>query len=154
MKLKSFILSCAIVLCIFCGCTAKENTDKNVSENKTDTKIQQIMEIVSQQEGTGYKLVQPDRSDLQMIPCDLEYILSMFQEDYDCTKDNIYDYLFKYNQLDYVYPNYLDEVVFESEPLQNSEWGSSRWYLLDVPQKDPLGKFPQIPPGCHPWHRR
>jgi len=122
-----------------------DSVDNLDNVESVDRQVQQIQEFVLQQEENDYKLVQPDRGELQMIPCDLEYILSMFHEDYDCTKDNIYDYLFHCNHLDYVYPNYLDTVVFESEPLQESKWGSSRWYLLDVPQKDPLGKFPEIP---------
>ena len=175
MKFKLFVLSLAVVLCIFCGCTVKESTDWKVTDNNVDlqqvsevenivepvesdennekvenvdnvdTQIQQITEYLLRQENPDYKLVQPDRSELQMIPCDLNVILSFFHNDYDCTEDDIYNYLFKYNWLDCVYPNYLDTVVFESEPLRDSEWGSSRWYLLDVPQKDPLGKFPQIP---------
>jgi len=169
MTYKTFALSLAVVLCIFSGCTVKESTDRNVTNNNVDLQqingdeniveplqidennenvdiqVEQIQKFVLKQEEADYKLVQPNLGELQMITSDLDYILSMFHNDYDCTKDNIYDYLFRYNHLDYVYPNYLDTVVFTSEPLQESEWGNMRWYLLEVPQKDTLGKFPEIP---------
>lgn len=145
MKFKLFALSLVAAFCIFSGCTPKENTDRNITENKSDARTQQISEYLLKQENTDYKLVKPDRGELQMISSDLESILSFFHNDYDCTKDNIYDYMFKYNQLDYVYPNYLDTVVFNSQPLRDAESGCSRWYLPAVPQKDPLGKFPEIP---------
>ena len=146
MKLKLFTLFLIVALCIFSGCTAEptRSNENNEIVGDVDTQTQQITEYISQQETFDYKLVEPDQSELQMIPCDLDYILSMFHKDYDCTKDNIYDYLFSYNELDFVYPNHND-VVFESEPLQESELGSRRWYLLEIPQKDPLGRFPEIP---------
>ncbi|MBP3579806.1 MAG: hypothetical protein J6K12_01020 [Clostridia bacterium] len=155
MQLKLFILL-TFVLCIFSGCTAKENVKQNITANhddlqqvgeveNDDTQIQQIMEYLLQQESLDYKLVQPDISDLQMITSDLDYILSMFHNDYDCTKDNIYDYLFSYNHLDYVYPNYFRDITFVSEPLQPAELSYMRWSLYEVPKKDPLGRFPEIP---------
>lgn len=167
MKFKLSVLSLTIVLFIFCACTEKEISMQNIpddndvlrkinqsendikpvetgeSKENVDTHIQQIAEYFSQQENPSYKLVQPECGELQMIPSDLEYILSFFHDDYDCTKDNIYNYLFSYNRLNCVYPNDYDKV-FVSQPLQDSEWGSMKWYLLDVPQKDPLGKFPEI----------
>lgn len=121
-----------------------ENNEKVDNVENVDPKVQQISEFVLQQEETDYKLVQPDWSDLQTLSYDLLHILSFFHSDYDCTKDNIYDYLFQYNHLDSVYPN-DDDVVFVSEPLQDSKWDYMRWSLYDVPQKDPLGKFPEIP---------
>ncbi len=172
MKFKLFVLSLTVVLCIFCGCTVKENSKQNVTYNNdasqqvgevenivepvendennknvdnVDTQIQQIMEYLLRQENPDYKLVQPEWNELQMIPCDLNYILSMFHNDYDCTKDNIYDYLFHYNHIDYVYPQcdyYFEKYV--SKPLEYSETGYRYWYLLGVPEQDPLEKFPEI----------
>lgn len=121
-----------------------ENNEKVDNVENVDPQVQQILGMVLQQEETDYKLVQPDWSDLQTISYDLLHILSFFHSDYDCTKDDIYDYLFHYNHLDCVYPN-DDDVVFVSEPLQDSKWDYMRWSLYDVPQKDPLGKFPKIP---------
>lgn len=167
MKFKSLLLSFAVVLCTFSACTAKESTDdRNVTHDNVDS--QQVSEVENtiepmqsdennqnfdivdnadlkvQQEGIDYGLVQPERSDLQTISYDLLDILSFFHDDYDCTKDDIYDYLFSHNHLECVYPN-DDDVVFVSEPLQDSKWDYMRWSLYDVPQKDPLGKFPEIP---------
>lgn len=148
MKFKLFISFLVVFFCMLSGCTVKEdeikNTDNIDSVDVCDIQIQQIVQTVLQKEKHDYKLVQPEPSELQMITSELDYILSMFHEDYDCTKDNIYDYLFSYNELGFVYPN-INRVVFESEPLQESEWGSMRWCLLEVPQKDPLGRFPKIP---------
>jgi len=89
MRFKLFALSLVAAFCIFSGCTPKENTDRNTTENKPDARTQQISEYLLKQENTDYKLVKPDRGELQMIPCDLEYILSFFHNDYDFTKDNI-----------------------------------------------------------------
>ena len=143
MNFKWFILFLAFVLFIFSGCTVAVNENDETVDN-TDTQIQQITEYIFRQENLDYKLVQPNRGELQAIPYDLLDILSFFHDDYDCTKDNIYDYLFSNNRLECVYPN-DDDVVFVSEPLQDSEWDYMRWSLYDVPQKDPLGKFPEIP---------
>ena len=154
MKFKTLILSLAVVLCIFFGCTEKKDevitsndtAKTNVSTVSTEEQqIQQIMQIVSEQEKLGYKLIEPQWDDFQLIPNDLDYILSMFQSDYDCTKDDIYDYLFSYNHLDYVYPNYFRDITFVSEPLQPTEPSYMRWSLYEVPQRDPLERFPDIP---------
>ncbi len=168
MKFKLLVLSLAIVLFLFCACTAKEISKQNITDDNyashqinqsenvikpvqtsdgkenIDNHIQQIAEYFLQQENPDYKLVQPNSDELQMISSDLEYILSFFHNDYDCINDNIYNYLFGYNHLNCVYPNNYNKV-FLSEPLQDSEWGYMRWSLYDVPQKDPLGKFPEIP---------
>ena len=168
MKVELSVLFLAIVLCIFCACTKSEISNQKVtgdnavlhqtnqsanvtnfeetgkSEENVDTHIQQITEYLSHQEDVDYKLVKPEHSELQMIPFALEYILMFFHNDYNCTKDNIYDFLFRYNHLNCVYPNDYDKS-FVSQPLEDSEWGIMRWCILDVPQKDPLGKFPEIP---------
>lgn len=143
MNFKWFILFLAFVLFIFSGCTVAVNENDETVDN-TDTQIQQITEYIFRQDNLDYKLVQPNRGELQAISYDLLDILSFFHDDYDCTKDNIYDYLFSHNRLGCVYPN-DDDVIFVSKPLQDSEWDYMRWSLYDVPQKDPLGKFPEIP---------
>lgn len=150
MNFKPLMVFAVVVLYIFSGCTEKKNTDPSINNvDIIDTQIQHLVQTVSQEEHRSYKIVQPRNEELQMIPCHLNYILSMFHDDYDCTKDNIYDYLFHYNHLDCVYPSCHDTVVFTSEPLQDSESSSMRWSLLDVPQKDPLGKFPEISPKIY-----
>ena len=145
MKFKLLVLFLTVVVCVFGGCTSQADAEQNVDNaDVIDTQIQEIAETVLQQEKTDYKLVQPDWSDFQAISYDLRHILSFFHSDYDCTKDDIYDYLFQYNHLDCVYPN-DDDVVFVSEPLRESEWDYMRWSLYDDPENDPLGKFPPIP---------
>ena len=134
MKLKLSILSLLLVLLIFSSCTAKDNSNNT-----------QIVEAVPKQEYSVFKLVRPTDAELQSIPIDLEYILSYFHQNYDYTKDNIYDYLFRYNHLNANVCSNDYNVAFESQPLQPSEYGRWQWFLLDVPQKDPLGKFPEIP---------
>lgn len=146
MKLKPFILFLAVVLCIFSGCTAEpaQSDDNNKTVDNVDTHEQQIAEYLLGQENLDYKLVKPKWDELQMISSELDYIFSFFHDDYDCSKDNMYNYLFRYTLLNSVYPN-VHNKVFVSQPLQDSKQGNMRWCLLEIPQKDPLGRFPEIP---------
>ena len=63
----------------------------------------------SKQSG-DFPLTTPTEQEIGEIAVRLDPILSMFHKDYDCEKDNIYNYLFCYDHLDYVYPNYDKEV--------------------------------------------
>lgn len=98
------------------------------------------MGLVKKQE---YKLVTPTRDELDEIVIRLDPILSMFSHDYDSEKDNIYEFLFSYDHLDYVYPEYDDEVSkFIAKPFAiNTENNSWFWDIYGIYQKDPLNKF-------------
>ena len=91
-----------------------------------------------------YKLVTPTQEELDEIAVRLDPILSMCSSDYDCQKDNIYEVLFSYDHLDYVYPEYDDEVAeYIAKPLAiNTENNFWFWDVIGIYEDDPLKKFP------------
>ena len=94
----------------------------------------------------AYRMVMATEEELSEIVPRLDPILSMFHRDYNCEKDNIYEYMFQINMLDYVYPEYDEEVEkFIAEPYSVSDVGFMFWYESDIPQNDPLLKFGKIP---------
>lgn len=104
-----------------------------------------LTSCISQSDDQTHKLVTPTQQELDEITSRLDPIFSMFHSDYDSSVDNIYEYMFDYNQLDYVYPYYNDEVKkYIAEPCIVSEYGNMLWYEWNIPQNDPLGKFPKI----------
>lgn len=90
-----------------------------------------------------YKLVTPTQEEFDEIAKRLDPILSMFFHDYDCEKDNIYEFLFSHDHLDYAYPEYDDEVTeYIAKPLAiNTENNFLFWNLLGVYKDDPLKHF-------------
>lgn len=118
-----FILFVIFILFLFSSCTATK---------------------VAETEGE-FRFVAPTQQELSEIVPRLDPILSMFHKDYDCTKDNIYEYMFHYDHLDYVYPEYDSEIeAFVAEPFGVSDAGFVFWYEYGIPENDPLGKFPKI----------
>ena len=92
-----------------------------------------------------YRLVAPTQNELDEIVPRLAPILSMFHKDYDSACDNIYEYMFHYDHLDYVYPHYENEVkVFIDEPCYISDSGYMSWCEYEIPKDDPLNRFPKI----------
>ena len=127
MKIKALMLMILVTLLTLTSC-------KVDYENK-----------VHKQDVPKYRIVEPTQEELGEITNRLDYILSMFHKDYDCKNDNIYEYLFVHNNLDYVYPQYDEEVSeYISPPLRYRESGSMSWYIYEIPQNDPLGKFIKI----------
>ena len=98
-----------------------------------------------------YRLVTPTEEEISEIIPRMDYLFSMFHYDYDCTKDNIYEYMFDYDHLGYVYPHYDEEFKeFIAEPFLVSETsGYMFWDECGIPENDPLGKFPKIPDGAY-----
>lgn len=92
-----------------------------------------------------YKIVPATEQEIEEIGYRLLPILGMYQKDYNCYYDSIYDDMFSYNILEYIYPDYDEEVEkYIAEPLYKSERGIVRWSKL-IYENDPLGKFPPIP---------
>ena len=91
-----------------------------------------------------YKLVTPTQEEFDEIAVRLNPILSMFLFDYDCEKDNIYEFLFGNDHLAYVYPEYDEQVAeFIAKPLavkvENNLWF---WEVVGIYEDDPLKIFP------------
>lgn len=91
-----------------------------------------------------YKLVTPTQEEFDEITERLGPILSMFFFDYDCKKDNIYEFLFSYDHLGYVYPEYDDEVTeYIAKPLAIYSKNNTRfWDVVGIYEDDPLKVFP------------
>lgn len=91
-----------------------------------------------------YKLVTPTQEEFDEIAERLNPILSMFLFDYDCEKDNIYEFLFSYDHLGYVYPEYDNEVAeYIAKPLAvNFEKNTWFWDITEIYEDDPLKLFP------------
>ncbi|MBE6680888.1 MAG: hypothetical protein E7600_01205 [Ruminococcaceae bacterium] len=128
-KSKYVIALFVLTISFLCSsCSETKVTETKVAEKKNE-----------------YRLVTPTQEELDEIVPRLEPILSMFHKDYDCTKDNIYEYMFHYDHLDYVYPEYDSEIeAFVAEPFGVSDAGFVFWYEYGIPENDPLGKFPKI----------
>ena len=91
-----------------------------------------------------YKLVTPTQEEFDEITTRLNPILTMFCFDYDCEKDNIYEFLFSNDHLGYVYPEYSAEVSEHiAKPLViNPENNFYFWEVVGIHEDDPLKKFP------------
>ena len=91
-----------------------------------------------------YKLVTPTQEEFDEIAERLNPILSMFIFDYDCEKDNIYEFLFVNDRFYYGYPEYDEEVAeYIAKPLAvNFENGFLFWDVVGICEDDPLSKFP------------
>ena len=91
-----------------------------------------------------YKLVMPMQEEFDEIAERLDPILSMFHRDYDCEKDNIYEFLFVYDRFYYSYPEYDNEVAeYIAKPLTvNFENGFLFWDVVGICEDDPLKIFP------------
>ena len=92
-----------------------------------------------------YKLVEPTAEELEDVNDRLKYIFGMFYGEYDYITDDIYSELFSVNKLDFVYPEYYDEVTeYIAPPLSSGYQGEPRWDEV-VYEEDPLGMFGEIP---------
>ncbi len=91
-----------------------------------------------------YKLVTPTQEEFDEITERLNPILSMFLFDYDCEKDNIYEFLFVNDRFYYGYPEYADEVAeYIAKPLAiNTENNFWFWHIVGIYEDDPLKIFP------------
>ena len=105
-----------------------------------ETKINEIPE-----QDDKYKIVTPTQEEINEINDRMLPILGMYWSDYDCTIDSIYDDMFNFNHLQYIFPEYNEEVTkYIAEPLVYSLGKFPLWDTL-VNENDPLGKFPKIP---------
>ena len=137
----SIVFLILATLMFLTACNASQDKIKKALPSKQDKQS----EIQTTGAENKYKLEVPTQQELSEMVQRLDPILSMFHSDYDSSVDNIYEYMFDYNQLDYVYPVYDDEVKkYITEPIVVSEYGNMYWCEWNIPQNDPLGKFPKI----------
>lgn len=128
-KIAVFSVIVLTILLCFTSCTSWQASDVQAPEGS--------------EKKQEYKLVTPTQKELNEIAVRLDPILSMYLSDYDCEKDNIYEVLFSYDHLGYVYPEYDDEVAeYISKPLVvNTENNFCLWDVSGIYHKDPLNKF-------------
>ncbi len=106
-------------------------------------------EEIRYQEKLTYKIVEPTQEEIEEIPERLGYVLGMVDGDYNCLSDDMYANLFTVNKLDYVYPEYDDEVAkYIAPPLSSGYSGEPCWDEV-VYEKDPLGMFGEIPESAY-----
>lgn len=169
-KTKTVVLSALVLMALVCftACTSGQegdvvtnNESKNQDEQELDTKTFFGEEYIENNDivfpkyvlkniptdpvkEQKYKLVTPTQEELDEIAVRLDPILSMFLFDYDCEKDNIYEFLFNYDHLGYVYPKYDDEVTeYIAKPLSiNVENKTLFWDITSIYKDDPLRVFP------------
>ena len=86
-----------------------------------------------------YRTVTPTKEELESdeILYRLDNIFSSYFKDYDCTKEDMYDSLFKYNYLTYVVPMYPEEIA----QMMEFERSGKPHGLETFYEKDPLGYF-------------
>lgn len=127
-KITGLLVIVFMVLLCFTACAPHQ---ESIEQVPTDSKK------------TEYKLVMPTQKELDEIGIRLDPILSMFSHNYDCEKDNIYEFLFSHDHLSYTYPEYDDEVTkYIAKPLAtNGENNCRFWDISGIYQKDPLNKF-------------
>lgn len=99
-----------------------------------------LMSCQAQEE--EYRTVTPTKEELEPdeILYRLDNIFSSYFKDYDCTTEDMYDNLFKYNYLAYVVPMYPEEIAqmmgFTADGVPHR--------LETFYEKDPLGYFGEI----------
>lgn len=131
LKTKIAVLSVIILTILLCFTSCVPRQSRGEQAPTGTIKMQE------------YHLVTPTQEELDEIAVRLDPILSMYLSDYDCEKDNIYQVLFSYDHLDYVYPKYDNEVAeYIAKPLVvNSENNFCLWDISGIYGKDPLNKF-------------
>ncbi len=121
-----------------------------VSCNRTPDPVDNSKDVIANDSKNptsdiSYKIVPATEEELAGIADQLYPLMVQFPKgSYDYISDNIYDSLFDFNGLNYVYPMYNNEVKkYICEPLR-IENNMDFWSDF-VFENDPLGKFNKIP---------
>ena len=92
-----------------------------------------------------YTIVEPTQEELDGIEEKLCALLGNRSDNYNCTENNVYEYIFEWGNLNYASPKYDKEAAkYISEPMDNPDYDRDVWFSY-VYDNDPRGLFGKLP---------